>query len=182
MNHDPIRSAFAVALLVSLAVLGGCRKSSDSQSDTSAATLPASLFVSTAPGGAESIASLKADAQEGDTVTIKAVVGGRKNTYVTNRAVMTVIDASVPNPCVGTDDHCPTPWDYCCTPSDQLLPQMASVQILGADNRPLALDLAAVNELKPLNTLIIQGTVGPRPDNNSLVIHATGIFVAAQAG
>lgn len=182
MNHNTLRPAFTVTLLVSLALLGGCRKADDSQSGTSAEALPASLFVSATPGEAESIPSLKARAQEGDTVTIKAVVGGRKTPFVANRAVMTVIDASVPNPCVGTDDHCPTPWDYCCTPSEQLLPQMASVQILGPDNRPLAIDLSAVEELKPLNTLIIQGTVGPRPDNNSLVIHATDIFVAAQAG
>jgi hypothetical protein len=172
----------AVLLVFSMVVLMGCRKSGDGPSAVSDASLPASLFLAAAPEGVTPIAALKASAREGDAVTVKAVVGGRKNAFVANRAVMTVIDASLENPCVATDDHCPTPWDYCCTPADELLPQMASIQILGSDDRPLAIDLNKLDPFKPLNTLVIQGTVGPRADNATLVIHATGFFVASQQG
>ncbi len=158
----------------------GCRDSSEPETETPSVALPDSLFLAAAPTEIQPISSLKSDAQEGDTVAVKAVVGGRKKVFVNNRAVMTVIDATLENPCTKEDDHCAMPWDYCCTPAEVLLTNMASVQILGADNRPLAVDLSEVENLKPLTTLVIQGTVGPRTDKASLVINAAGIFVASE--
>lgn len=167
-----------------LFVVWGCKKSDDTQAQNSptANSLPASLFLAAAPAGITPVADLKANAKEGDNVTIKVVVGGRKTVFVANRAVMTVIDASVENPCTAPGHSCPMPWDYCCTPTDQLMAHMASVQIVDADARPLSLDLSNVEKLKPLSVLVVQGTVGPRPDNTNLVINATGIFVEQQAG
>jgi hypothetical protein len=144
--------------------------------------LPASLFLDVAPEGITPIVSLKASAKEGDAVVIKAVVGGRRQTFVTNRAVMTVIDATLGNPCTAEGHHCATPWDYCCTPPEQLLPNLASVQILGPDARALVIDLNTVADLKPMSVLVIQGTVGPRADDTTLIINATGIFVASRPG
>lgn len=162
----------------------GCKKSEETaaQNTASSGVIPASLFLTEAPSHVTSIASLKASAKEGDTVTIKAAVGGRKQVFVANRAVMTVVDASLTNPCTAPGHQCPAPWDYCCTPPEQLLPQTASVQIVDSDKRPLSIDLNTVDELKPLNTLVIQGTVGRRPDDTTLVINATGIYVVPQQG
>ncbi len=156
-----------------------CSRSNDPQTETAAANaLPDSLFLTAAPMGIEPISSLKENAQEGDIVVINAVVGGRKNPFVGNRAVMTVIDAGVKNPCTAEGHHCPTPWDYCCTPPEKLIIDIASVQIVGADDRPLAVDLTGVENLKPLTKLVIRGTVGPRRDQKTLVINAEGIYVA----
>jgi len=176
--------ALFVGLGVALLLSPACRKTEDTQSTgpSASTTLPASLFLDASPEGVTSIASLKASAQEGDAVVVKVVVGGRKQTFVANRAVMTVIDAALDNPCTAEDDHCPTPWDYCCTPPEQRLPNMASVQILGPDARALTADLNTVAELKPLSVLVIQGTVGPRPDDTTLTINATGIYVASRPG
>ncbi len=185
MRRTTIRTATLVAWLgVALLLSPACRETEDTQSagPSASSPLPASLFLDTAPEGITSIASLKTGAQEGDVVVIKAVVGGRKRAFVANRAVMTVIDATVDNPCTAEDDHCPTPWDYCCTPPEQLLPNLASVQILGPDARALTTDLNTVVDLKPMSVLVIQGTVGPRPDNTTLIINATGIFVASRPG
>ncbi|MHC4926690.1 MAG: hypothetical protein ACYTER_05055 [Planctomycetota bacterium] len=169
-----------VLLSVLCLMISGCRDSSEPPAETAADALPDSLFLAAEPAGIQSISALKSDAKEGDTVVIKAVVGGRQKVFVNSRAVMAVIDAELKNPCTVEDDHCATPWDYCCTPSEQLLSQMASVQIVGSDSRPLAVDLSAVENLKPLTTLVIQGTVAPRPDQASLVINATGIYVASK--
>lgn len=185
MRRTTIRMGGLVAWLgVALLLSPACREAEDTQSagPSASSPLPASLFLDAVPEGITSVASLKASAQEGDAVVIKAVVGGRKQTFVNNRAVMTVIDATVDNPCTGEDDHCPTPWDYCCTPPEQLLPNLASVQILGPDARALTTDLNSVADLKPLSVLVIQGIVGPRPDNATLTINATGIFVASRPG
>ena len=183
MMKQSMKTCLSSALLIGAVILvTGCSKSGDTETQSKAESLPASLFLAQAPAGVQSIASVKAAAQEGDPVVIKAVIGGRKQSFVAKRAVMTVVDAALDNPCLGGDDHCPTPWDYCCTPSEQLLSQMATVQILGPDKRPLSVDLPTVDHLSPLSTLVIQGTVGPRPDKATLVIHATGIFVDSTQG
>jgi len=165
--------------ILGLTCLNGCSKSDDSQAENSgtSAVLPETLFLSQVPTGIQSISQLKENVEPGDEVVIKAIIGGRKNAFVANRAVMTVIDATLDNACVGGDDHCKTPWDYCCTPAEQLFAQMATIQINGTDASPLKVDLSNIDQLKPLNTLVIKGTVGPRPDKSTLVINATGIFV-----
>jgi len=174
-----IQNYFMSVIIVLVTIIFGCTESENTvvQETTNAEALPASLFLSEAPSGIVSIASLKTEAREGDTVTINAVVGGRKQVFVSNRAVMTVIDASLPNACTLPGDSCTTPWDYCCTSPEELLPQMASVQIVDENRAPLSVDLNTVDELKPLNRLVIQGTVGPRLDDMMLVINATGIYV-----
>jgi len=171
-----------ILLACVLLTLIGCSDSDETanKSGGQGASLPETLFLATAPKGVQSITDLKATAKEGDAVTLRAIIGGRKETFVTSRAVMTVVAADVVNACLGEDDHCPTPWDYCCAPAEELLPNVATVQIVGADARPLALDLNNVDKLKPLTTVVIKGTVGPRTDTSSLVINATGIFVEAQ--
>jgi hypothetical protein len=165
--------------ILGLTFLNGCSKSDDSPTEgtgTSSA-LPETLFLAQAPVGIQSISQLKEDVKAGDEVVVKAVVGGRKNAFVANRAVMTVVDATLGNLCVEEDDHCKTPWDYCCASPEELFPAMATVQINGADTTPLKVDLSSIPQLAPLNTLVIKGTVGPRPDKSTLVINATGIFV-----
>ena len=174
-------------MLIALSILGlmclnGCSKSDDSQAeDTNTSdTLPETIFLAQAPAGIQSISQLKADVKAGDEVVIKAVIGGRKNAFVPNRAVMTVVDATLGNKCLVEADHCATPWDYCCASPEELLPETATITITGAGTSPLKLDLGNIPQLKPLNTLVIKGTVGPRPDKSTLVIHATGIFVEHQ--
>lgn len=170
-----------VALSVlGLICLGGCGESGGSGDADASDTLPETLFVAQAPTGIQVISQLKADVKAGDEVVVKAVVGGRKNAFAASRAVMTVVDATLHNKCISDDDHCPMPWDYCCAPKEDLLPQTATVQITGTGTSPLRLDLTTVPQLKPLNTLIIKGTVGPRADTSTLVINATSIYVEDQ--
>ena len=157
-----VYSKIATVVLLSTICLFSlsCRDSKDSQTETSSAAIPDSLFLAAAPTGVQTVSSLKEKAKEGDEVVIKTVVGGREKVFVNNRAVMTVIDVAVENPCTKEDDHCATPWDYCCTPSEQLIPHLASVQIVGADNQPLTIDLNTVDKLKPMNVVVIQGPEG----------------------
>ena len=164
---------------VTLIIIFGCRDSKESKADaTSGNKLPEAIFLADAPNKEVSnVSTLKATAKEGDTVAIKVVVGGRDKIYVPNRAVFTVIDAKLNNPCTSEGDSCPTPWDYCCTPAEEKLPNMATVQIVGDDNRPLAVDLSFVENLKPLNTLIVLGTIGPRENKETLLINADGIYI-----
>lgn len=181
-----LRSHTLLACVVSftfvLLTLIGCADSDETDADSGgpSVSLPETLFLAAAPQGVQSMTDLKTNAKEGDEVSVRVVIGGRKDAFVANRAVMTVVAADVPNACVGEDDNCATPWDYCCAAPEKLVQSMATVQILGADARPLTVDLNGVTRLKPLTTVVIKGTVGPRTDPTSLVINATGIFVELQ--
>ena len=104
---------------------------------------------------------------------------GANGRFVDNRAIMTVVEGAMPNQCLSPDDACTTPWDYCCESPEALKENLAAVQINDAEGRPLEVDLEASPRLKPLATLVVRGTVGPRPDAQTLVINASGIYVDA---
>jgi hypothetical protein len=137
--------------------------------------VPASLMLD-APPATEvvTIGALKADAKPGDEVAVKVVVGGRVKPVVDSLAVMTVVDGALPNACTTEDDHCKTPWDYCCAGPEELTAAMATIRIVGDDGKPLALNLADAN-VKPGDTIIVAGTVSEKNEAGNLVIDAQGI-------
>ena len=164
--------------------LGGCGQDSspdvaDSIGESKAplASLPGGLFLNSDPGDATPIPDLQLTAKEGDEVLIHVVIGGRVKPFVDNRSIMTVVEATMSNQCTVPGEHCETPWDYCCTPSQTLTNNLATVQIIDSQGQPLKVNLATASTLKPMSTLRVRGTVGPRPDEQTLVVNATGIYV-----
>ncbi len=184
MNRTRTTTLSTILLIAGLALFSGCngKEAPDRRGDTAepaAPSLPAGLFVSTAPEGAVPVTTLKQTAKQGDEVVMRVVIGGRIKPFVPNRAIVLVTDASVQNPCVSDDDHCKTPWDYCCTPAEERTANGATVQITDEKGAPLALDVSGRDELKPLNALVVKGIVGPRPDPSVLIVSATSIHVEA---
>jgi len=178
----PSARLIAAALLALLPLAAGCDRSGNATQDEDAATteaaaasLPEGLFLAAAPQGVESIAALKQTAEEGDEVVTRAVVGGRIEPIVEGRASATIVDAGLENTCLVEDDHCPTPWDYCCQPPQTVTGHLATLQVVDADGRILAADLS--QRIEPLSTLVVRGVVGPRPDPQVLTINANGIYV-----
>ena len=139
-------------------------------------SLPAGLLLAASPGEAVDVGALKATAKEGDTVVVRGRIGGVPP-FIAGIAAMTIADRKlVPCSEMSMEDGCKTPWDYCCAPQDELTANTATVQVVGADGRPLRADLTAAG-LAPLSTVVVTGKVGPRPDPKVLVIDAVGIFV-----
>ncbi len=176
---------FTVTLLTGTVciALTGCDQDSSAPTGNSggtistSASLPDGLILAAAPPGATPVAELKRTAKEGEQVVMRVVVGGRKKPIVENRSVMTVVDVGLNNQCVLPGDSCKTPWDYCCASPEQLRPNLATVQIVDDQGRPLAIDLLGASKLEPLAVLVVKGSVGPRPDPGTLVINASGLFV-----
>jgi len=169
-----------VALFGTLFLIAGCGNADDpastrTTSDASATPLPDDLFLATAPDDVTPIATLKQSAKAGDRVTVHVVVGGRVSPIVEGRASATIVDATMHNTCLGGDDHCTTPWDYCCEPRDTLTNNMATLQVVDETGRVLAADLT--KHLGSGSTLIAQGRVAPRPTDQVLAINATGIHI-----
>ena len=143
-----------------------------------AEALPAGLLLDAAPEGAKSLEEVKKSAREGDSVVLRGRVGGALDPFVKGRAMMTVADAGLV-PCSEMEmgeDGCITPWDYCCEAPESLKAKVATIEVDGADGRPLKADLRGAGGIAPLDTVVVVGKVGPRPDPAILVIHATGIY------
>ena len=176
----------ALVALLAAPVIGfyaGCDRGDTQSSNAtntstpSAEPLPASLILAEAPANAKNVGEIVKDAKEGEEVVVAGKVGGRKEPFVAGRALMTVVDLTQTSCKEMEGDHCPTPWDYCCVPQSELAPNLATVQFVGADGKPLKADLASVNGLKPLSEVVIKGNVVRAADGQSLVINATGLYV-----
>jgi len=109
---------------------------------------------------------------------VRVVVGGSLNgVFMEDRAVVKVVDAVLNNPCLAGDNHCPTPWDYCCTPSEELRPHQATIRVANAQDKTLGVSLRVPGQIEELKTLVVQGIVAADSKENNLVINAQGIFV-----
>lgn len=171
----PLAIASALAL-----VLAGCggesAPASKSSSASSAATPSAApaFLLDAEPEGAVGIAVAKMSARAGDEVAVRGKIGGRIEPISSESAVFIMMDLAEKSCDQLHGDRCPTPWDYCCTPKDRITKLSCTVQLVDAEGKPLAIDLAE-SGLKPLDEVIVVGAVGPRPNEEVLVIRATGL-------
>ena len=89
----PLTTFVCAALAMSMMI--GCDGSdeADTSSNTaeaSTASLPTGLFLAAAPAEPVAVKQLKAQAQVGDEVTMRVVVGGEVNVFVPGRAIVKV--------------------------------------------------------------------------------------------
>lgn len=170
--------AMATAVLVGLAGCdGGNSSGAKSPPASVAAQLPAGLMLEQEPANAKAVAAVKRESNQGDDVVVRGRIGGRKEPFVSERAMFTIADTSMP-PC-GTDpgDKCPTPWDYCCEPPETILKNTLTIQVVGADGRPLKVGLKELSQLRPLAEITVRGRVSQKTGEQMMVVDATGIFI-----
>lgn len=167
--------ALALCALVMVGCGGSDNDTADGGGEGSSAALPEGLFLASAPEGAKPITELKQSAREGDEVVVRVVVGGATDPIVDGRASAMIIDAGLSNRCTSEDDHCETPWDYCCATQEEKTANLATLQVLNEAGKPLASSLSP--KVGPLATLVVKGVVGPRPSDQALTINADGIYV-----
>ena len=167
-------------VLVSIAALSGCGDSSSPTADAGSARAsdarPEWLLVS-APETSMSVKDARDIAQGGETIALRGIIGGRMDALSDGAAAFLLVDESVPNPCVSDgDDHCKTPWDYCCTSPDVIGESNASVRLVGESGKTLMADLRSYG-VEELDRVVVLGTVDERPTPQVLNIRATGIYV-----
>ena len=75
------------------------------------------------------------------------------------------------------DDNCPTPWDMCCEDKKTIAANSVTVQVVGADGRPLKAELKGVSGLKPLSEVTVKGKVQKSPDGKAVTVDATEMYV-----
>lgn len=167
MSH---RTALAAAI-AALALVGACAEKSET---ASAPRQSSAWLLASMPEGAKPVAEVKIFAREGDTVVVRGRIGGRVEPITKGSPVFIIMDTSIPTCDELEDDHCPTPWDYCCETPEAIAANNATVQLVTQEGAPLTADLLAEG-LKPQDEVVVVGTVGPRPSETVLTIRATGV-------
>ena len=169
----------AMLLLIPvLALAGACeRKDAPAPAKTTAqSTLQDGLFTDTAPEGAVPVEEAKKTAKVGDTVTITGRVGGSRNPFIANRAVVTLVGPGLAACSDNPDDKCSQPWDYCCESKADIAAHSATIQVVETDGRPAGYGLRGAHGIKELSTLIVVGEVAAAEGPN-LVVNASKIYV-----
>jgi hypothetical protein len=186
MGETIVSRIMRVGLLASIFgsafwLLPGCeaKKNQTSGGSAAGAALPEGLFLSAPPENPRSINEVKVDAAKPSEIIIRGRVGGRTEPFNANSAVFILVDKQLPV-CgeEAKDDHCPTPWDYCCEPAEKILQNSATIQVVGSDGRPLSTSLNGVHGLAPMTEVIVKGQVAQRSDDGVLVVNARNIYVA----
>jgi hypothetical protein len=176
------RSRIVLACLAALPLaLAGCKKSEPANStppDQSAgqpATQPAWLLAS-APEGALGVSEAKTSATEGQQIVLRGRVGGRNDPISADSPVFIVMDTAVASCADEPDESCPTPWDYCCETDEVKQAKSATIQLVDSSGALLEADLAGAG-IKPLDEVIVVGSVAPSPAAGVLIVKATAVHV-----
>ena len=139
--------------------------------------IPDSVFVDTEPVDAKCVAEVKKNAKKGDTVVIKAKIGGRSEPFVKNRAIVVIADRCMKSCDQIPGDTCTKPWDYCCEPPESLKANTMTVQFVDDAGKVLKTGAQGVHGLEPLALVVFEGTVTEKDDKGTLVVRVTRAFV-----
>ncbi len=159
-----------LTLLIEIA-LGGCGNAPT----PTAPAASANWLVAALPAGAIPVAEAKQSAREGDRIVVRGRIGGRREPMTAGVAVFVMIDPAIPHCEIG---KCKIPWDYCCETPESITTNSATVQLVGDNGKPMTIDLGKY-ALKPLDEIVVVGTVGPRPTAAVFVINARQIHRVA---
>lgn len=175
----------AALSLLSMAVLfTGCSqesssteslKSGDIQAIASETIkLPEGLILTEAPADIHPLYEVRAESKTGDEVAFTGYIGGRVEPFTEGRGIFLVTDVEKAPQCF--DDGCPTPWDACCTPKDDILANNATVQVLNEKGLTLKMGLEGVSGLVPGANVAVTGNV--REKNDAVfIVDATSIAI-----
>jgi hypothetical protein len=162
------------AALACLGLAGGCGKKKEDKKPLPAA---GEYLLSADPGGAAEVLNVKEKAEDGQEVVVIGRVGGEKKPLIEGRAAFNIVDSSL-FPC-DEAEKCPTPWDYCCTPLEELTKATLLVRVVDAAGQTIELDEKATAKdwlgIEPLQTLVVRGTL--QKDKHSISLKAKGIFI-----
>jgi hypothetical protein len=175
LTHSILFITTALAIIAPMACDQSAPTPTKNATNSTNAALPKDLFITQEPAGALGVLKVRQSAKAGDHVTMIGRIGGSENPFVSNRAVFTMVDASVKTCLEMGDAHCPTPADYCCEDSTELAKSMASVNITDKSGKPLAISLAADGSLKPLMWIAVEGTLQPT-DGGAFIVNADHIY------
>ena len=144
--------------------------------DGAAEALPANLIVAAAPAGAKDVVEVR-NAAEGEEVVVQGQIAGRAEPFTEGRAQFQLVDLKLKNCKEIEGDACPTPWDMCCSEGGEIAENSLTVQVVGADGKPLKAALKGVSGMQPLSKVSVRGKVQKSPDGKAVTVNATELHV-----
>lgn len=168
-----------IAAIILTLALAGCAgeqagpTTASSAPEPAAAAAPLEQIVVKEPSPpAIGVSAARADA----AADSKVVVEGRVKDFVDGAAVFTIVDRSIKacNDIAG--DQCPTPWDYCCEPKENMVKGTATVALVGEDAQHLAGTVKGVKGVDHLTVVAAEGTARRDAEGN-LTIEAVRLYV-----
>lgn len=169
------RIILVIGMLVMAVFISGIVGAQTKQSQSSAG-LPSHLFVKALPDNPVDVGEARKTAQQGQEIVLRGRIGGLPTPFADNYAIFVLSDLRLLM-CV---EKCPTPWDYCCTPREKILANVATVQVVDEKGKPLNVSIKGVNGLNPLSEVVVRGLVA-KQDGKTLIVNAQNIFVGGHA-
>ena len=139
--------------------------------------LPAGLLATQAPADAKSIAEVRGSGTDGQEVVLVGRIAGSEEPFTAGRAQFQLVDLAIKSCAEIEGDGCPTPWDMCCEEKGNIVQNSVTVQVVGADGRPLKSELKGVGGLKPLSEVSVKGKLHKSEDGKVVTVDATELYV-----
>lgn len=120
---------------------------------------------------------MRQSAAEGEEVVLRGRIAGSEAPFTEGRAQFQLIDSKMKS-CKETEgDGCPSPWDMCCEDKKTVVENSVTVQVIGAEGRPLKAELQGVSGLKPLSEVAVKGKVHKSADGKVVTVDVTELHV-----
>ena len=129
------------------------------------------------PAGAKGVLEIRKSAKDGDDVVVLGRIGGSDDPWYSGQAGFYLVDPMI-KPCA-PEENCPTPWDYCCTPKEELTAGMVAVKVVDGQGKIVGTDARKLLGLKELNTVIVKGKYKQQGDER--VVLASAVHVRSDA-
>lgn len=174
-----MKKIMIIGMIASLVLIAGC-----GEKETSVQTLDVevpAVFVSEPIDGKAVAIPEARSAKPGDEVVLTGLIMGVHHPFVEGRGVFVLGDEGTLVPCDEKgDDHCSTPWDNCCDPSEVKKAGTATIQVLGEDGKPIRTGLKSINGLAELSRVTVEGTVAANSSSEAFIVNASAIHVGVR--
>ena len=164
-----------LCLLACLAL--GCGEAEPDSGPLPVSELPERFLLNEEPEGVLDVAEARAAALQGERIAVRGIVGGSPTPFVNGLAAFTLVDPGLVNVCLDEDDHCPTPWDYCCVDPKRLLESSVTVEFRDG-TAPVPAGARGFHGLDHLSQVVVAGRAELDARGNVTVV-ATGLHLSA---
>jgi hypothetical protein len=174
MESEMSRFGFlsSASLAVAFSTFIGCAQETPSTAISSAT--PSAYLVESEPAGAVGVGAARESAKDDETVVVVGRIGGSTEPFIDGMPVFTIVDPKLVH--CADDEGCPTPWDYCCTPVDEITKNSATIQLVDGSGAPVSGDARELLGVKELSEVVIEGKAD-RDEAGNLAVLAQKVYV-----
>jgi hypothetical protein len=162
----------AGSLLLSAAIIVGCssRKPENKSGVDAAASaaIGAKYLVEQEPAEPKDVNEVVENVADKELVTVLGRIGGDRHPFVEDVAAFMIVDRKLKACSEMPDDHCDTPWDFCC--ESRLSKNSMTVKFLDDKGLVVPIDAKQLFQLKELQTVVVTGELQKTKDGGVALV------------